>query len=840
MPAKRRLSRTSQASNKKLKGDEGELRTLTSNRKRCGEALRTLILPNFEALEASERKEDEKEEEDDEGHTHREEQKTEDFQTSAPNSVRAKVNVLARVHAALKVKDSELHYNPVTGVFAGAWPLNVTASGKLLLAPPGVGKTRMAGAVIKQHLEAQEHVLVLCPNGNEKRWQEAVEAEAHQLFDEGCELVVVPDSSAYNRLRFGARLHKKTLVVIVCASVVGKGCYKAYTAIHRCEAMRLQTRNRWCVLRKMEQLFRELERTPGSTPHPTATGRFAVACGIDAWQHAQALGSAIKSQTYKRDPRIVGRLAAALSHAKSVPPATQFELATWGAEFDALLGDYPDFEHVPWGLVVMDKPLTSCVEVLRANKAQRAAVRDAFANMRCTKLLLSRAPHADNREAFKSLCLELLNVEADGQGLDASFSRALPQAEAALVREKVVDLLFNSVTVDLTRDPRVKSCVAHMRAFGRLDHFTLTPEARVDEPLSAELQPLKTDDQPYVEGLQACEPMTLIALAESAAARVQSDSAVSVIRDSGYLHQYHQVLTQQLHTLQSGGGGTYTPEMLLTHLTQLDDLKITVDRLSKRIAANRRALAVPPATTLQMYLATFGEKARADMQCAVCTDRPPAVDLLVTNCRHSFCATCLEAWRASGELRAENCPLCRERVLCVASCASGAHEPDPTSLSELTHKLTRQKFGAKVAWLERELQSTTCQRIVLVCWCEASAVFFAFALKRLTDWQIERSHHRSSQAKCITVLNGNEHGLAPDMPNVDWLIVTRPAHEGVNPCDWVFRFSRKTNVRITELRLSTEVQSEVWNEVGNEVGNEVRKESGFVKAEEPLPSAETL
>jgi len=823
MPAKRRGSLPSQASNKRLKGDGGELRTLTSNRKRCGEALRTLILPNFEASEGEEKesKEESKEEGKDE---------PQDFQAAAFDRVRSTENVLEKVHAALKVKGSELHYNPVTGVFANAWPSTVTSSGKVLLAPPGVGKTRIAGAIVKKHLEDKEHVLVVCPNGSEKRWQEAVEAEAQELLNENvCELVVVPDSAAYNRLRFGARLLKKTLVVIVCASVIGKSCYKAYTAIHRCEAMRLQTRDRWCVLKKMEQLFRELERSPGPTPHPTATGRFAVACGIDVWQHAQALGSAIKSQTYKRDPRIVGRLAVALSHAKSVPPATQFELATWGNEFDALLGDYPDFEHVPWGLVVMDKPLTSCVEVLRANKAQRAAVRDVFAHMRCAKLLLSRAPHADNREAFKSLCLELLNVEVDGAGVDASFSKTLPHPEATAVREKVADLLFKAVTVDLNCDPRVKRCVAHMRAFGRLDHFTLAPEARVDEPLSAELQPLKTDDQPYVEGLQACEPMTLIALAESAALRLQSDSAVSVIRDSGYLHQYHQVLTQQLQTLQANGGCTHTPEMLLTHLTQLDDLKITVERLSKRIAANRRALAVPPATTLQMYLATFGSKARAEMQCAVCTDRPPTVDLLVTNCRHSFCATCLEAWRASGEVRAENCPLCRERVLCVASVfPSASDEPDPTSLSELTHKLTRQKFGAKVAWLERELQSTACQRVVLVCWCEASAVFFAFALKRLTDWQIERSHHRNSQGKCVTVLNGNEHGLAPDMPEVDWLIVTAGAslNPTLNPCDWVFRFSRKTSVRITELRLSSEI---------------LHKETDTdLTGEETAPSAETL
>ena len=332
MPAKRRGSLSSQASNKRLKGDDGELRTLTSNRKRCGEALRTLILPNFKRDGEG----------DGEGEEKESKEEVEDFQAAAFNRVRSTENVLETVHAALKVKGSELHYNPVTGVFAHAWPSTVTGSGKLLLAPPGCGKTRIAGAILKKHLEAQEHVLVVCPNGSEKRWQEAVEAEAQDLLNGSggaCELVVVPDSAAYNRVRFGARLLKKTLVVIVCASVIGKSCYKAYTAIHRCEAMRLQTRDRWCVLKKMEQLFRELERSPGPTPHPTATGRFAVACGIDVWQHAQALGSAIKSQTYKRDPRIVGRLAVALSHAKSVPPATQFELATWGNEFDALLGD---------------------------------------------------------------------------------------------------------------------------------------------------------------------------------------------------------------------------------------------------------------------------------------------------------------------------------------------------------------------------------------------------------------------------------------------------------------------------------------------------------------------
>lgn len=676
----------------------------------------------------------------------------------------------AALHLCLQVGESE-HYNPESDtVQETPWPTALVGKGVLLCAAPGLGKTRIASRFILTKRAEKKHTVIVCPEGLVPKWRTEILA-----LDPTCDPLTVTDGNSYNRLRISEKQRADGVVLVLAAGFTDKPCYKSYDALRKDKDALEKCKKAWVVLCKLEQVLREVEATREhySPMHPTIM--FQQTCGLASVQSAQGLVSVLHAQKFKRDPRVAAKFTATIDAASAVPAPSRFERTLWGQEFDALLGQYVDLTGFEWALAVMDEPKISCKHVGRKRPA-----RDAFLALNCSKLVLVPCVNAGEEQDFLGLL-----------GLDLDFE------PTTRLRQSILRTVLKSHTVTAGTCHDVDA----LRSLATWDTVELEPSS-VDVPQSIELMgrtdaAVAADRRKAELSLITCDAETLVSTVECAADRARFQVAEAVAKDRACLAQFHDVLSRQLRIVKASSGQDRVPEEVLVQLTQLDDLNLTIENVSRRLSSNARILNVPRRNALQIYLATFGKDARAEASCTVCLEQASqSLTLLVTNCGHVFCDGCIAAWRKTGGPRAETCPSCRDEVVAVCVMPQTPF-PDPTTIPELRAQLVLHTFGAKIAWLSRELSSPEAQvkDVLVVCWTNDALRFLAHALKRTCDASVSRTYTRSG----VSVINGSDFSWNQDMPHVDWVILTSCGPHDVS--QWVLRMGRVKPVRITTLAL---------------------------------------
>jgi len=793
-----------------LEEEELGVKTLVARRKHRDLALRKLVLPKLEDLLRQESPLFEKCESIED--LHKEVARVVNEFVFEPQPITHQLQSALTVEERLKTGSKNHFFDPCKGAFSkhtNPWPAVVECTGVALVGKPGIGKTRIAAMVVAEHSSTSKHVLIVCPDGLVEHWREEVRCElrkrAQACKTEPTEPLVITDGVSYNRLRVPQSRFTRSIVLIVAASFMNRPCYKSYAGLRKGGENHNQSKQAWVTLRKMEQTLREVERERGYA-HPTV--RFATACGIELLHHAQAIASVIKTQSFKKDPRAVLKLANALRSATLVPKPSAFEQGVWENEFDVLVSEYIEIEKVHWSLSVMDEPVATCYEGFAPTKpaTRKLAVREAFSSLNCKKLVLTRTTERDT-----ALLLELIGARAN----DHFLCESLTTDSLSLTRRLISLALLKQCTVDCALFGEAGQG-GLSNEWATYQEVKLDPEPVMDYPVSAELSGeltvarLAADARRARHGLHTVDQKTLVAIIEDAADKVRAELASAIVRDTKYLIEYRNVLVKQHSLLQKQDGDFLSPELILTQLSHLDDLNLTMEQVARRIASTKNTLSKTVCRdTLQLHLAIFGEAARSEMQCSVCQD-PDAKDLLVTNCAHAFCDGCLGGWRTSGEPRADCCPICRERVLAVCTAPSKSTK-DPSSLKELNYRLTLQNFGAKIAWLEQELdqEARGPLHVLVVCWCESSAQAVASALRKTCGWKVQRSIARGCQDSAITVLNAGVQAWNLDLPDIDWLVMMSPRPDKLpDPTDWVLRARRTKPIRITTLDLKAHTNKE--------------------------------
>lgn len=666
--------------------------------------------------------------------------------------------------------DSGQHYNAETDTLEeSAWPQHVSTNGVVLCAAAGLGKTRIASRFVLEKRAERKRVLIVCPEGLVFKWRAEMLA-----VDPTCEPLMVTEGNSYNRLRISEKQRLEGVVLILAAGFTEKPCYKSYDALRKDEELLAKCKEAWTVLCKLEQVLRDIEATRShyAPMHPTVM--FAQTCGFPSTQAAQSLVAVLHAQKFKRDPRVASKHMAALAAASAVPSPSMFERGIWSRDFDALLAQYVDLNSFKWDLAVMDEPKVSCKHVGR-----KKPTRDAFVALPCLKLVL--VPHVAGDEH------ELLALI----GIDFPFD-ATNALRASVLR---ATLRAHTVNAGSAEDLHA------LQRWATRDTVELDP-SHIDVPASVELlgctaATAAAEKRKAEVNLITCDAETLIATAECTVDRARFQVAEAVAKDRLYLTQYHDVLSRQLKIMRGCRGNERSPEAILQQLTQLDDLNLTIDNVVKRLASNCRLMAAQRRTALQIYLGIFGKEARQEASCTVCLEQQSeGLTLLVTNCGHVFCDGCIAGWRKTGGPRADSCPTCREEVVAVCVMPRNTF-PDPTTIPELRAQLTLHTFGAKIAWLSRELSSLEAQLkdVLVVCWTNDATRYVAHALKRTCDCTVVREYKRSG----VAVINGSDFAWNQDMPHVDWVVLTSCGPHDASA--WVLRMGREKPVRITTLAL---------------------------------------